>query len=201
MSDQDENEDVRERKRTERLEQNRISARESRKRKKTMIEELQRTVIGLSRDNKELNERNEGLRRQLMDLGAKHPNIVPLHAIMGGGGGTMDQNGNTTQAPQNRKPVMSQHQQSPAVLQQQHEQPPQQQSQPPQQMHQGQPQSQVQHQQLQTPMMSQQNHQQQNTSNRQQLPQQQPELFYNNATPVPSNGGNAPTPAAPPSQQ
>lgn len=59
------------RKRKERLEQNRISARESRKRKKTMIEELQRTVITLSRENKELNERNEALRRQLMELGAK----------------------------------------------------------------------------------------------------------------------------------
>jgi predicted RNase H-like nuclease (RuvC/YqgF family) len=58
-------------KRKERLEQNRISARESRKRKKTMIEELQRTVITLSRENKELNERNEGLRRQLMEIGAK----------------------------------------------------------------------------------------------------------------------------------
>lgn len=59
------------RKRKERLEQNRISARESRKRKKTMIEELQRTVITLSRENKDLNERNESLRRQLMDIGAK----------------------------------------------------------------------------------------------------------------------------------
>ena len=44
------------RRRKDRLEQNRISARESRKRKKTMIEELQRTVITLSRDNKELND-------------------------------------------------------------------------------------------------------------------------------------------------
>lgn len=59
------------RKRKERLEQNRISARESRKRKKTMIEELQRTVITLSKENKELNERNETLRRQLMEIGAK----------------------------------------------------------------------------------------------------------------------------------
>ena len=59
------------RKRKERLEQNRISARESRKRKKTMIEELQRTVITLSRENKDLNERNEQLRRQLMEIGAK----------------------------------------------------------------------------------------------------------------------------------
>jgi uncharacterized protein (DUF3084 family) len=64
-------EETKARKRKERLEQNRISARESRKRKKTMIEELQRTVITLSRENKELNERNENLRRQLMELGAK----------------------------------------------------------------------------------------------------------------------------------
>jgi len=71
-------------KRKERLEQNRISARESRKRKKTMIEELQRTVITLSRENKDLNERNEALRRQLMEIGTKYPNIVPFHAIMGG---------------------------------------------------------------------------------------------------------------------
>jgi len=64
-------EDAKNRKRKERLEQNRISARESRKRKKTMIEELQRTVITLSRENKDLNERNETLRRQLMELGQK----------------------------------------------------------------------------------------------------------------------------------
>jgi len=58
-------------KRKERLEQNRISARESRKRKKTMIEELQRTVIALSKENKELNDRNETLRQQLMEIGTK----------------------------------------------------------------------------------------------------------------------------------
>jgi bZIP transcription factor len=58
-------------KRKERLEQNRISARESRKRKKTMIEELQRTVITLSKENKDLNDRNEQLRSQLMDIGRK----------------------------------------------------------------------------------------------------------------------------------
>jgi predicted RNase H-like nuclease (RuvC/YqgF family) len=58
-------------KRKERLEQNRISARESRKRKKTMIEELQRTVITLSRENKDLNDRNENLRSQLMEIGTK----------------------------------------------------------------------------------------------------------------------------------
>jgi predicted RNase H-like nuclease (RuvC/YqgF family) len=66
-----EDDDAKARKRKERLEQNRISARESRKRKKTMIEELQRTVITLSRENKDLNERNENLRRQLMEIGAK----------------------------------------------------------------------------------------------------------------------------------
>jgi cell division septum initiation protein DivIVA len=36
-----------------------------------MIEELQRTVITLSRENKDLNERNETLRRQLMELASK----------------------------------------------------------------------------------------------------------------------------------
>jgi bZIP transcription factor len=64
-------EEAKARKRKERLEQNRISARESRKRKKGMIEELQRTVITLSRENKDLNERNESLRRQLTEIGGK----------------------------------------------------------------------------------------------------------------------------------
>jgi len=72
------NDEVKAKKRKERLEQNRISARESRKRKKTMIEELQRTVITLSRENKELNERNESLRRQLMDIGAKVNVKIPF---------------------------------------------------------------------------------------------------------------------------
>lgn len=60
--------DAKIRKRRERLEQNRISARESRKRKKNMIEELQRTVITLSREHKELNQRNETLKQQLVDI-------------------------------------------------------------------------------------------------------------------------------------
>lgn len=60
-----------ERKRRERLEQNRVSAMESRKRKKTMIEELQRSVIHLSKENKDLNERNDTLRRDLVELGSK----------------------------------------------------------------------------------------------------------------------------------
>ena len=63
--------ELKRKKRQERLESNRISARESRKRKKTMIEELQKTVIVLSRENKELNERNEALRRQLIEVGTK----------------------------------------------------------------------------------------------------------------------------------
>ena len=69
-------EEARTRKRKERLEQNRVSARESRKRKKTMIEELQRTVITLSRENKDLNERNETLRRQLMEIGGKASRLL-----------------------------------------------------------------------------------------------------------------------------
>jgi hypothetical protein len=58
-------------KRKERLEQNRISARESRKRKKSMIEELQRTVITLTTENKELNGRNQSLRSNLAEIGRK----------------------------------------------------------------------------------------------------------------------------------
>lgn len=69
-------------KRKERLEQNRISARESRKRKKNMIEELQRTVITLSRENKELNERNDTLRRELVEIGTKNPGVVNIQALM-----------------------------------------------------------------------------------------------------------------------
>mmetsp|Transcript_17505 Transcript_17505/g.24697 ORF Transcript_17505/g.24697 Transcript_17505/m.24697 type:complete len:139 (+) Transcript_17505:126-542(+) len=76
--------DLKSRKRKERLEQNRISARESRKRKKTMIEELQRTVIKLSRENKDLNEKNEGFRRNLMEIGIKYPGVVPIQAIIAG---------------------------------------------------------------------------------------------------------------------
>lgn len=65
------NDDVKAKKRKERLEQNRISARESRKRKKNMIEELQRTVITLSKENKELTDRNDQLRTQLMEIASK----------------------------------------------------------------------------------------------------------------------------------
>jgi cell division protein FtsB len=36
-----------------------------------MIEELQRTLLSLSRENKELNEQNELLRRQLFDMASK----------------------------------------------------------------------------------------------------------------------------------
>ena len=50
-----------------------------RKRKERMIEELQRTVITLSKENKELNERNETLRRQLMEIGAKVCSFLFAH--------------------------------------------------------------------------------------------------------------------------
>lgn len=86
-SDPDEDDATRDLKRRERLEQNRISARESRKRKKNMIEELQRTVITLSRENKELNERNEALRRELVEIGTKNPGVVNIQALMSCSGG------------------------------------------------------------------------------------------------------------------
>ncbi len=75
-----EEEEAKRKKRQERLEQNRISARESRKRKKTMIEELQKTVINLSRENKGLNERNETLRRQLLEVGSKVRTTMTIRA-------------------------------------------------------------------------------------------------------------------------
>lgn len=78
-----EDEETKQRKRKERLEQNRVSARESRKRKKTMIEELQRTVITLSRENKDLNDRNEGLRRQLMEIGSKVSSFEMSYWMLG----------------------------------------------------------------------------------------------------------------------
>jgi len=52
-------------KRRKRLELNRKAAQESRKRKKARIEELQRSVVYLTRDNARLREQNEQLRQAL----------------------------------------------------------------------------------------------------------------------------------------
>lgn len=54
-----------------RLEQNRKAARESRRRKKTMIEELQRSVIFFSRANSTLKQQNDELSRLLMQSQAQ----------------------------------------------------------------------------------------------------------------------------------
>mmetsp|Transcript_3531 Transcript_3531/g.5489 ORF Transcript_3531/g.5489 Transcript_3531/m.5489 type:complete len:197 (+) Transcript_3531:283-873(+) len=77
-------------KRKTRLEQNRISARESRKRKKMMIEELQRSVAVLSNENRLLNQQNQLLRHQLVTL-------VPGASLLGLPGMQMQQavNSNT----------------------------------------------------------------------------------------------------------
>jgi len=56
--------------RTVRLEQNRKAARESRRRKKVMIEELQRSVIFFSRANGTLKQQNDELTRLLMQAQA-----------------------------------------------------------------------------------------------------------------------------------
>lgn len=116
------NNDIKAHKRKERLEQNRISARESRKRKKTMIEELQRTVITLSRENKDLNERNETLRTQLMEIGTKYPNVVSLQAIIGGsaapggvGGDPLQINAAQQQQQQQQQQAQQQQQQMAAM--------------------------------------------------------------------------------------
>lgn len=80
-NESDSNDDEATRSHKLRLEQNRISARETRKRKKNFVEELQRTVITLSRENKVLMERNEVLRRELMDLEAKNPGVVVCSCV------------------------------------------------------------------------------------------------------------------------
>lgn len=54
-----------------RLEQNRKAARESRRRKKVMIEELQRSVIFFSRANSTLKQQNEDLSRMLIQSQAQ----------------------------------------------------------------------------------------------------------------------------------
>mmetsp|Transcript_43456 Transcript_43456/g.125616 ORF Transcript_43456/g.125616 Transcript_43456/m.125616 type:complete len:310 (-) Transcript_43456:87-1016(-) len=54
-----------------RLEQNRKAARESRRRKKVMIEELQRSVIFFSRSNGVLKQQNEDLQRMLLQAQAQ----------------------------------------------------------------------------------------------------------------------------------
>lgn len=54
-----------------RLEQNRKAARESRRRKKVMIEELQRSVIFFSRANNTLKQQNDDLTRLLMQAQAQ----------------------------------------------------------------------------------------------------------------------------------
>uniref|UniRef100_A0A7S2LA46 BZIP domain-containing protein n=1 Tax=Leptocylindrus danicus TaxID=163516 RepID=A0A7S2LA46_9STRA len=76
-------------KRKTRLEQNRISARESRKRKKMMIEELQRSVAVLSNENRLLNQQNQLLRHQLVTL-------VPGASLLGLPGMQMQQAVNST---------------------------------------------------------------------------------------------------------
>jgi hypothetical protein len=53
--------------RESRLDQNRKAARESRKRKKVMIEELQRSLIFFSRSNATLKQQNDELTRRLID--------------------------------------------------------------------------------------------------------------------------------------
>ena len=62
------NEEMEMRKRKNRLEQNRVSARESRKRKKMMIEDLQRSVALLSNENRLLNQQHQLLKHQLAQV-------------------------------------------------------------------------------------------------------------------------------------
>lgn len=59
-----------------RLEQNRKAARESRKRKKVMVEELQRSVVFFSRANNTLKQQNEELTRLLLQAQEQAKNVA-----------------------------------------------------------------------------------------------------------------------------
>ena len=59
-----------------RLEQNRKAARESRKRKKVMVEELQRSVVFFSRANNTLKQQNEELTRLLLQAQEQTKNVT-----------------------------------------------------------------------------------------------------------------------------
>ena len=62
-----------------RLEQNRKAARESRRRKKAMVEELQRSLMFFSKSNATLKQQNEVLTRQVLDAHNKLAKMgVPL---------------------------------------------------------------------------------------------------------------------------
>ena len=58
-----------------RLEQNRKAARESRRRKKAMIEELQRSLMFFSKANERLKQQNDLFTRQLLDSHSKLANM------------------------------------------------------------------------------------------------------------------------------
>jgi len=77
-----------------RLEQNRKAARESRRRKKAMIEELQRSLMFFSKANERLKQQNEQLTRQLLDghnqlasMGKPVPMLDPTTVATAAGAG------------------------------------------------------------------------------------------------------------------
>lgn len=75
-----------------RLEQNRKAARESRRRKKVMIEELQRSVIFFSRANGTLKQQNDELTRLLMQAQAQ----VKISALVSATPATQDESTSAT---------------------------------------------------------------------------------------------------------
>lgn len=73
-------------KRKARLDANRIAARESRKRKKVLVEELQRSVIFFSRANGQLKQKNEELERMLIQAQSQIVSAKTGESSGGGGG-------------------------------------------------------------------------------------------------------------------
>lgn len=99
-----------------RLDQNRKAARESRRRKKTMIEELQRSVIFFSRANGTLKQQNDELSRLLMQAQAQI-------STMGSAAGqpapaTKAPAGQPAAAPATAPPVKTEEEQQGAAFQQ-----------------------------------------------------------------------------------
>lgn len=82
-----------------RLEQNRKAARESRRRKKIMIEELQRSVVFFSRANGTLKQQNDELQRLLLAAQSKVQAFESTNAANAAAAAAAAVNANAAQAP------------------------------------------------------------------------------------------------------
>mmetsp|Transcript_16317 Transcript_16317/g.23924 ORF Transcript_16317/g.23924 Transcript_16317/m.23924 type:complete len:476 (+) Transcript_16317:216-1643(+) len=95
-----------------RLEQNRKAARESRRRKKIMIEELQRSVVFFSRANGTLKQQNDELQRLLLAAQSKVQAFESTNAAnVAAAAAAAAANANSAQAPAAQHPSQVGHQQ------------------------------------------------------------------------------------------